>query len=108
MLRNFMTLFIWAFSLGESIHEGHDNKFWLYCKKTWLNTLKVETGAHSELLHQGPWKASYAPDLSTVPTWRLEWDSNQRPSTPKVPNTTTEPPCPNQTKSQSNLPQTTD
>ena len=29
-------------------------------------------------------------DLPKVPTWRLEWDSNQRPS---APNTTTEPPC---------------
>src|SRR6218665_3854473 len=31
-------------------------------------------------------------DLPKVPTWRLEWDSNQRPSAPKAPITTIEPP----------------
>ena len=34
---------------------------WLYYNKTWLNALKVKTGAHAGPLHQGPWKASYAP-----------------------------------------------
>jgi len=37
-----------------------------YCKKTWLNALKVKTGAHAGPLHQGPWKASYAPVCSTL------------------------------------------
>jgi len=30
-------------------------------------------------------------NLPKVPTWRLEWNSNQRPFAPKAPNTTTEP-----------------
>jgi len=37
------------------------HNFWLYCKKTWLKALKVKTWAHVGPLHQGPWKASYAP-----------------------------------------------
>src|SRR6218665_1600132 len=32
-------------------------------------------------------------DLPKVPTCRLEWDSNQRPSGRKAPNPITEPPC---------------
>jgi len=34
-----------------------------YCKtkNAWLLCLKGQTGAHSGPLHQGPWKASYAP-----------------------------------------------
>src|SRR6218665_3694240 len=33
-------------------------------------------------------------DLPKVPTWRLEWDSNLRPSERKALNPTTEPPLP--------------
>src|SRR6218665_3092259 len=45
----------------ESIHEGHANKFWLYCKKTWVNALKVKSEANEGPLHQSLRKASYAP-----------------------------------------------
>src|SRR6218665_336479 len=31
-------------------------------------------------------------DLPKVSTWRLEWNSNKRPSSPKASNTTTQPP----------------
>jgi len=52
--------FIYAVSLGESIHERHDSfKF----KKTWLNALKVIAEVHAGPLHQGSWKASYASGL---------------------------------------------
>ena len=33
-------------------------------------------------------------ELPKVFRWQLEWDSNQRPSAPKAPNTTTQPPHP--------------
>jgi len=59
-----MTLSLEAANLGvvQSIHEGLDNNLWLYCEKPWLKASRVKTGAHAGLLHQGPWKASYAPD----------------------------------------------
>ena len=46
----------------------------------------------SHMGHIASYKQLQVKDLPKVPTWQLEWDSHQQPSTPKAPNTTTEPP----------------
>jgi len=59
--RNFMTLrpSFRNSAYEESTMRAMTINSWLYCNKTWLNALKVKTGAHAGPLHQGPWKASY-------------------------------------------------
>ena len=58
------------------MHQGHDNNLWLYnlyCNKTWLKVLKVKTWAHAGPLHQGPWKASYAPASYVTKCSLIQW-----------------------------------
>src|SRR6218665_1645917 len=50
---------------------------------------KAATGRHIRSYRQLRVK-----DLPNVPTWRLEVESNQRPSAPKAPDTTTQPTTP--------------
>jgi len=49
-----------TFCASLHVKTSPDRTYWK-TKNAWLLCLKGQTGAHSGPLHQGPWKASYAP-----------------------------------------------
>jgi len=51
---------------------------------SYYNSQSELQGRHARC-HFTSYRQLRVKDLSKVPTWRLEWNSNQRPSAPKAP-----------------------